>query len=110
MTKYFTLLATSAVTTLLALFAPTPLARADIFQWEYINPADPGEGKRPSTMLAPDGAGVNAAPGADLSNRNLTMAYMIGANLTAYVIYDQGYIISNTGANLTDTNLSQADL
>ena len=50
---------------------------ADIFQWEYINPADPSQGKQQSTTLAPDGAGVDAVPGADLSDRNLTMAYLI---------------------------------
>ena len=26
-------------------------ARADIFQWEYVNPADPGQGKQQSTTL-----------------------------------------------------------
>ena len=56
--------------------------RADIFQWEYINPADPSQGKQQSTTLAPDGAGVDAVPGADLIGRNLTMAYLIGADLT----------------------------
>jgi hypothetical protein len=40
-------------------------ARADIFQWEYINPADPSQGKRQSTTLAADGAGVDAVPGSD---------------------------------------------
>ena len=76
-------------------------ARADIFQWEYINPADPSQGKQQSTTLAPDGAGVDAVPGADLSDRNLTMAYLIGADLTgAYGYY----------ANLTNADLSQANL
>ena len=64
----------------LVAFAAT--AQADIFQWEYINPADPSQGKQQSTTLAPDGAGVDAVPGADLSDRNLTMAYLIGADLT----------------------------
>jgi hypothetical protein len=31
---------------------------ADIFQWEYINPADPSDGKQQSTTLAPDGDGA----------------------------------------------------
>src|SRR5262245_27602916 len=62
------------------LVAFAAIARADIFQWEYINPADPSQGKQPSTTLAPDGAGIDAVPGADLSNRNLTMAYLIGAD------------------------------
>jgi uncharacterized protein YjbI with pentapeptide repeats len=57
-------------------------ARADIFQWEYINPADASQGKRQSTTLAPQGSRVNAGPGADLAGRDLTMAYLIGADLT----------------------------
>src|SRR5262245_42725003 len=57
-------------------------AHADIFKWEYINPADPSLGKQQSTTLAPDGAGIDAVPGADLSGRDLTMAYLIGADLT----------------------------
>ena len=57
-------------------------AQADIFQWEYINPADPSQGKQQSTTLAPDGAGVDAVPGANISDRNLTMAYLIRADLT----------------------------
>jgi uncharacterized protein YjbI with pentapeptide repeats/formylglycine-generating enzyme required for sulfatase activity len=76
-------------------------ARADIFQWEYIDPADPSQAKCESTTLAPDGAGVDAVPGANLEGRNLTMAYLIGADLTgAYGVY----------ANLTNADLSQADL
>jgi uncharacterized protein YjbI with pentapeptide repeats len=76
-------------------------ARADIFQWEYIDPADPSQGKRQSTTLAPDGAGVDAVPGADLWNRDLTMAYLIGADLTGA---SGGYAI------LTNADLSQANL
>jgi uncharacterized protein YjbI with pentapeptide repeats len=83
----------------LLLVSPSP-ARADIFQWEYINSADPSQGKRQSTTLAPDGAGVDAMPGANLS-RNLTMAYLIGANLTGAF---------GNGANLTNADLSQANL
>ena len=76
-------------------------AQADIFQWEYIDPADPSQGKQQSTTLAPDGAGVNAVPGADFWNRNLTMAYLIGADLTGANAYS---------ANLTNADLSQANL
>src|SRR5262245_58577337 len=57
--------------------SPSP-ARADIFQWEFINPADPGQGKRQSTTPVPGGAGVDAAPGAVIDYRDLTMAYFIG--------------------------------
>src|SRR4051812_8939757 len=91
--------------TLASLVAAAPTARADIFQWEYINPADPSEGKQPSTVLCPDGAGANAAQGTDLSYRNLTKAYLIGADLGAYDNGSQYY-----PSNLTGTNLNQADL
>jgi hypothetical protein len=64
------------------LFVFASPARADIFQWEYINPADPSQGKQQSTTLAPDGAGVDAVPGAGVGGRNLTMAYLIGADVT----------------------------
>src|SRR5262245_32894964 len=57
--------------------------RADIYQWEYINPGDPSQGKQQSATLCPGGAGVNAVPGANLQSRNLTMAYLIGADLSA---------------------------
>ncbi|MEX0642659.1 MAG: hypothetical protein WD468_08150 [Pirellulales bacterium] len=80
MTKYWTVLVATSLTTplaLLALFAPAPFARADIFEWEYINPANPALGKQQSTTLAPDGAGVNDVPGANLLSRNLTMAYRL---------------------------------
>ena len=75
-------------------------ARADIFQWEYINPADPSQGKRQSTTLAPDGAGVDAVPGADLSYRDLTMAYLSGADLTG---------VMHIPTNLTDATLSPGE-
>ena len=102
MTKHWTVLVTASLATLLAIFAPTPVARADIFQWEYINPANPSQGKQQSTTLAPDGAGANAVPGANLSYRNLTMAYLIGADLTRHD--------TRVRANLTNADLSQANL
>jgi hypothetical protein len=63
MTNNSTILVTASLVALLTLFALTPRAHADIFKWEYVNPANPNQGKQPSAMLAPDGAGVNAAPG-----------------------------------------------
>jgi hypothetical protein len=36
--------------------AMTGQSRADIYQWEYVNSADPSQGKRQSSVLAPDGA------------------------------------------------------
>ena len=95
MTKHWTVLATASLSTLLAIFALAPLARADIFQWEYINPADPSHGKQQSTMLCPT-ARASAVPGANLYSRNLTMAYLIGADLS--------------GAGAGDANLTHADL
>src|SRR5262245_230376 len=74
---------------------------ADIFQWEYVNPADPSQGKQQSTTRAPDGAGVDALPGANLTSRNLTMAYLLGADLTGANAYN---------TKLTNADLSQANL
>ena len=93
---------TAASSTFLIAF--TSLAQADLYQWEYINPAEPSQGKQQSATLAPDGAGIEAVPGADLSKRNLTMAYLVGATLNFQ--WNGRYITSN----LADTNLSQADL
>src|SRR5262245_18727236 len=77
-------------------------AQADIFQWEYINAADPSQGKQQSTTLCPNGAGVDAVPGANLEYRNLTMAYLIRANLVNAT--------GNYGTNLTNAGLSHANL
>jgi uncharacterized protein YjbI with pentapeptide repeats len=84
----------------LLLVSPSP-AHADIFQWEYINPADPSQGKRQSTTLAPDGAGVNAVPGVNLYRRDLTMAYLIGADLQN---------ADFRGATLTDADFTGAEV
>src|SRR5215470_7270302 len=92
-------------------------ARADIFQWEYINPADPSQGKQQSTTLVPDGAGVFAYRGANLSGRDLTMAYLIGADLTPIMLPPVCSLcvppqrISNlSGTNLTNADLTSANL
>ena len=53
MTKHWTVLVTASLATLLALFAPAPVARADIFQWEYINPANPGQGSSKARRSLP---------------------------------------------------------
>jgi hypothetical protein len=54
--------------------------RADIFQWEYIDPGNPSQGKRQSATLCVDGADQVPAPESSLYG-NLTMAYLIGADL-----------------------------
>jgi uncharacterized protein YjbI with pentapeptide repeats len=85
---------------MLALALASPV-QADIFQWEYINPADPSLGKQQSATLTPDGAGVDAVPDADLSFRNLTMAYLIGADLRDAFLW---------GATLTDADFAGANV
>jgi uncharacterized protein YjbI with pentapeptide repeats len=111
MTKHWTVLFIASLGAMLAFFDPASAVRADIFQWEYINPANPGEGKQPSTMLAPDGAGMNAVPAANLSNRNLTMAYLWGANLSGATASVANLTNAELSwANLTNANLIGADL
>ena len=39
-------------------------AHADIYEWQYINPADPSQGKEPSSVVCPGGSGAVAVPGA----------------------------------------------
>jgi uncharacterized protein YjbI with pentapeptide repeats len=76
-------------------------AHAEIFRWEYVNPADPSQGKRASATLCPDGAGLDPLPGSYLDSRDLTRAFLPGANLA---------FLSVAGSNLTDADLSHANL
>lgn len=87
------------------MFAFANAARADIYQWAYINPADPSQGKQQSATLCPDGAGADAVQDADLRYRNLTMAYLSGAGLTNA----NGYASNLTNADLSQANLSNAN-
>src|SRR5262245_34367334 len=93
---------------LLSVILAAMAARADIFQWEYINPADPSQGKQQSTTLAPDGAGVDAVPGANLSYLYLTMAYLDGADLkNAIGKHTNLYKASFVGANLSGAHFTR---
>ena len=56
----------------LILLGPAPF---NIFQWEYVDPQDPSQGKRESNVLAPGGYGLHAEPGLQASCKNLTKAY-----------------------------------
>jgi uncharacterized protein YjbI with pentapeptide repeats len=86
-------------------------AHADIFQWEYINPDDPSQGRQQSTTLCPDGAGVDPVTGADLSSRDLRMAYLIGADLARANAYRTNlYDADLSLANLIDSSFFGADL
>ncbi len=79
----------------------TSQARADIYQWEWVNPSDPTQGVVQSSVVCSGGSGVSAMPGADLASLDLTQAYLIGENLTnAAMLF----------ANLTNANLSFATL
>ena len=71
-------------------------ASADIFEWAWVNPNNPGQGKVQSSIVCPGGHGVSAAPNANLSALDLTQAYLIGSNIN--------------GANFSGTSLSNADL
>ena len=87
---------------IVASFVAVPItAHAAIYQWEYVNPNDPSQGKQQSSTLAPDGAGVEAVAYADLSNRNLTRAY-----LTDVILWSAKL----NGANLTNAELERANL
>jgi uncharacterized protein YjbI with pentapeptide repeats len=95
-----------------ALMALAASARADIFQWKY----DRNDNKVQSATLAPDGAGVDAVPGAELGDRDLTMAYLIGVNLTGASLFHSTLnsadlsLANLAGANLGSSSLTNAKL
>ena len=62
----------------LLLLAFSTVARADIYQWKWVDPGNPDLGKIPSDTPCPDGVGVSAGSYVDLSDRDLTQAYLIG--------------------------------
>ncbi|MBE3132969.1 MAG: pentapeptide repeat-containing protein, partial [Acidobacteria bacterium] len=86
------------------LCAATPI-RGDIYQWAWVDPSDPNQGKIQSTKRCPGGAGVSAAPYAQLANRDLTQAYLIGGNLN----YANLYSATLSNADLTNANLTGAN-
>src|SRR5215210_685216 len=86
-------------------------ASADIFQWEYINPADPSQGKQASTTLCPGGASVSAVPGANLGSLDLTKAYLILTDLTAASLQSANLTIADLSrTKLANANLANANL
>lgn len=76
----------------LLLVAPV---RGDIYQWEWVDPLDPAQGKRESSTVCLGGSGLDAVPGADLGFRYLMKAYFIGKELT--------------DVDFTETDLTEAD-
>ena len=66
-----------AVLAALSLLLAASLARAAIFQWKIS-----GGNVVASTTACQGGTGVNAVPGANLANLDLTKAYLTSFNLT----------------------------
>ena len=99
--------------------------RADIYEWEWVDPNDHSQGKQQSTVLCPDGAGLTPGPSMSANSRNLTQGYLIGydlsgsdfsrsvffaADLTGAVLVDADFEVATlTNANLTEADLSNAD-
>ena len=87
MTNRSMILASASLTALLALFAPALVARADIFQWEYINPANPSQGKQQSTMLTAGAGNPLLSFAEDLGALGLTtMALLVPVIALAIVV------------------------
>jgi uncharacterized protein YjbI with pentapeptide repeats len=99
-----------------------PPAAANVFQWEYIDPANPSLGKKQSTTLCVDGAGVTFVPGnsylyygknfakawlrgRDLRGVDLQSANLVEAELSA-VFRPMGF----SSSNLTNASLRNATL
>ncbi len=76
-------------------------AQADIFEWAYVDPADPSQGRYESTVLVPDGAGRQPAPYVQWNQLDLRKAWLPGANLEYAQV---------SGTNLSLADLSQANL
>lgn len=124
------------VVTLLWLVTCALVTRADIYEWEYIDPLQPEVGKQQSTTLVPDGAGVEAMPGSNLGDKDLSKAYLfnvelgssqsVGVNLSNSYLYSAdfkdadlrsaAFILADLeqanfrGANLDNANLSGSNL
>ncbi|MGD9634150.1 MAG: pentapeptide repeat-containing protein [Pirellulales bacterium] len=111
---------------MLVVLATVCTARADIYQWEFIDPSNPSQGRQLSAKLAPDGAGLFAAPGANLTRKNLTKAYLNGAKLENSFAFLSNFTEADftrstlsganflgatlSGAEFTDADVSQANL
>lgn len=90
----------------LLVLAIVQAVEADIYEWDLISGTSQ---KYPTTVLVPDGAGVDAVPNSNLSNLDLTKAFLYDANLTnanlSGAILNDAYVES---ATLTGANFSNA--
>ena len=89
---------------LLSILLVSPASFGDIFQWEWVNPADPSQGKQASSTLCPDGAGLDPLPGLYAPSRNLNHAWLANSDLTGARFSTAAL----TEADFTWTNLSSA--
>ena len=98
------------------LLLSSPPARANIYQWAWVNPGDPSQGVYQSTTLCPGGYGVSAVPYANLSGLTLTTAYLVDADLVWATLTNSDLTNANlTGASiyfstLTNANFTNASL
>ena len=115
-----------ALTLTLLTLAHTHPTSADIYQWEWVDPADHSQGRQQSTTLAPDGAGRDAEAWEDLENLDLSSAwlnskdmhhaYLRNSTLTnadfGYSDLSQAFFdnASLQQANFADANLSYSSL
>ena len=105
----------------LGVLVSVSIARANIYQWQWVNSSDHSQGKMQSSTLCPGGSGVSAVPGANLASRNLTQAYLDKTNL-AWASFSSGTLTNGTlvastltyaifeHATLTGADFSAADL
>jgi len=89
----------------IVVLGPTPIHAAEpphaaIGQWEWVNPAEPGQGKRPSSTLCPVRARVALESGTNLLDGDLARVCLAGANLAG----------AHVRANVTGATFAGADL
>lgn len=101
-------------------------AFGQVYQWEFVDPANPSLGKKQSTTLAPGGGTAHFNNVLGLSSRDLTKAYLFRSSIPQYrvstTILDDAYLAEANlrniqgddmvarGADFSRTNLEIARL
>src|SRR5262245_30081761 len=106
----------AAVAALLMTLLVPRTARADIFQWQWVDPNDHSLGKTQSSVLCPGGVGLTPMPGAFWGARDLTQAYLYQGDLAGS--FFSGTTLTNayfgqvtlSGSLISGTQMSGADL
>jgi uncharacterized protein YjbI with pentapeptide repeats len=92
---------------IVAAFSST--AFGQVYQWEFIDPANPDRGKKQSTTLATDGGGANFDNVLGLSGRDLTKAYLFRRSIPQFrvqtTILDDAYLAEANLSSLQGGNL-----